>query len=206
MILALLMVVATPAEGSGSVIEADRALASDAQTFGYWTAFRKWAAPDATMFMPQPIKAIEFLKDKADPSRSSIWGIKRSYQSCDGSAAVNTGPWTLDAGSQNGYFTTIWRRGTDGWRWILDSGDSLEKSREAFGEPVTVIASCTRPILAPRATKARNGDKVGDGQSDDGSLRWSWSVNGNDDRRVRIQLWNGKGWDLVIDDRVSRHE
>ena len=46
------------------------------------------------MFVPQPVNAHEFLKDRKDPPKAIDWWPTASYISCDGSLAVNTGGWT----------------------------------------------------------------------------------------------------------------
>ena len=113
MIAALLLAAAQPM----TAIDAERAFADDARTLGQWTAFRKWSTDDALMFVPQPVNAHEFLKDRKDPPVPVFWWPGRSYLSCDGSFAVNTGPWVRDGGKAVGYFTTVWKRQPDGgWK------------------------------------------------------------------------------------------
>jgi hypothetical protein len=55
MILASLLLAAAAAPLTA--VEAERAFAADAQKQGQWTAFRKWAAPDAVMWTPQAVWA-----------------------------------------------------------------------------------------------------------------------------------------------------
>lgn len=97
----------TAAETGPTAVDAERAFAEDAQKQGQWTAFRKWAAPDALMFTPQPIRAHEFLEGLTDPREPVRWWPGESYVSCDGGFAVNTGPWVRDGGESVGYFTTV---------------------------------------------------------------------------------------------------
>ena len=120
----LLMLAAAPAAAT-TPVEAERAFAADAQTLGQWTAFRKWATDDATMFVPQPVKAQAFLKDRQDPAKAIDWWPTASFMSCDGSLAVNTGGWKRPDGTV-GYFSTVWQRQADGgWKWIVDGGDGI---------------------------------------------------------------------------------
>ena len=198
MILALLLAAADPMPMSA--VDAERAFAADAQELGYWTSFRKWAAPEAVMFMLQPVRAADYLKDRGDPPNVANWRTSLSFVSCDGSTAINTGVWTLTEGNQHGYFTTVWRRTGPDWRWELDSGDVLEEPRAATKSPITRTAACgsARPAhpIPPVAPDA----KVGSGQSTDGTLIWSWSVRPNDDRRFVSRMWNGQDWEVVVDD------
>ena len=118
MIEALLLAAAEPAI---TAIDAERAFVADAQKLGQWTAFRKWSTPDAIMFTPQAAKAHDFLKELKDPQTAVFWWPGRSFVSCDGTYAVNTGPWVRQWGKSVGYFTTVWQRQPDGsWKWIID--------------------------------------------------------------------------------------
>src|SRR5687767_6190557 len=74
-----------------TAVGAERAFARDAQRHGQWTAFRAYAHPTAVMFTPQVVWAHEFLRGRKDPRESVRWWPARSYVSCDGRIAVNTG-------------------------------------------------------------------------------------------------------------------
>lgn len=185
-------------------VEAERAFAADAHTLGQWTAFRKWAADDAVMFVPQPVNAQQWLKGKKDPPLPVFWWPGRSYASCDGSYAVNTGPWVREWGKSVGYFTTVWKRQSDGgWKWIYDGGDALGTARPEGGDIRQVTASCqgTPATLADAPPSA--GAASGSGASPDGTLRWSWIVTPDGARAFRAFLWNGSTYDEVIADTVE---
>ncbi len=129
-----------------SAIDAERAFAADAQRTGQWTAFRKWSAPRAMMFVPAPTNAHQFLSPCKDPPQSVFWWPGRSYVSCDGNLAINTGPWVRGYGKTIGYFTTVWARQPDGgWKWVYDGGDELEFARDEGGDIKQVNASCATP-------------------------------------------------------------
>jgi hypothetical protein len=199
MIAALLLAAATPM----SAIDAERAFAADAQKLGQWTAFRKWAAEDAVMFAPQPSNAHEFLGERKDPPVSVFWWPGRSYVSCDGATAINTGPWVREWGKSVGYFTTVWKRQADGgWKWVYDAGDALKVPRAEGGDIASKRASCEgRPVEA--IALGAEGYHSGGGSSADGTLAWSWAVGPAGDRRFIAQLWNGRAFDTVIDDKVA---
>ncbi|HET9353223.1 MAG TPA: hypothetical protein VFO32_04435 [Sphingomicrobium sp.] len=202
MIEALLLAAAEPAM---TAIDAERAFAADAQKSGQWTAFRKWATDDAIMFVPQAGSAHEFLKGKADPPVAVFWWPGRSYVSCDGSTAINSGPWVRGWGKSIGYFTTVWRRQADGsWKWLLDHGDALAEARAEGGDIKPRLASCARPVKAPTPKLGlTQGGSSGGGQSKDASLVWRWFVRPDGSRTFEALLWNGKGWDTVINDSVK---
>ena len=203
MIAALLLagaVVAAPA----TAVDAERAFAADAQKLGQWTAFRKYAAPDALMFTPQPVNAQAFLKPLKDPPVAVFWWPGRSFVSCDGSVAVNTGPWVREWGKSVGYFTTIWKRQADGsWKWIYDAGDSLKQPRAEGGDIQPQRAVCGARLPPAPVPEVDPDVKVGSGESADGTLRWNWSVGPDGRRSFRAWMLTDQGAQRVIDDHVA---
>jgi hypothetical protein len=185
-LMALLLQAAAPQ----TAVDAERAFNAAAQSKGQWTAFRAFAAPEATMFVPQPVKVQAWLKDRKDPPKSVQWWPTASYVSCDGKLAVNTGGWQLADGSV-GYFTTVWRKEADGqWKWLVDGGAALKAPRSR-GAPKIVHASCktdrTRPPYPPGAYSSDS--TFGSGKSPDGTLHWSWTVWPDGKRLFTADLW-----------------
>jgi len=200
MIAALLLMAAEPM----SAIDAERAFAAEAQKLGQWTAFRKYAADDALMFVPQPTNAQTFLKDRKDPPASVFWWPGRSYVSCDGTVAVNTGPWVREWGKSVGYFTTVWKRQPDGgWKWIYDAGDELKTARAEGGDIGSTVAACTKPGELVVHGSPAPGNKARQGESVDGSLHWSWQTRPDGSREFSAYLWNGKAMMPVVADKVA---
>jgi len=190
MILALLLAAAAPQ----TAIDAERAFVADAQTLGQWTAFRKYAADDAVMFVPQQVNAQEFLKGRKDPPTSVYWWPGKSFVSCDGSYAVNTGPWVRQYGKAVGYFTTVWKRQPDGsWKWIYDGGDGLDTARAEGGDIKPQVASCEgKPSMMPNSA-----------HSNDSTLAWTNNVGPDGQRSFAVRLWDGKEFRTVLEDRFS---
>ena len=185
-------------------VEAERAFAADAHKLGQWTAFRKWAADDAVMFVPQPVNAQQWLKGKKDPPVPVFWWPGRSYVSCDGNYAVNTGPWVREWGKSVGYFTTVWKRQPDGgWKWVYDAGDELGTLRPEGGDVRHVTASCEGTPSSISAAPPSEGAASGSGASPDGTLRWSWIAMPDGSRAFRAFLWNGSVYDQVVADTVK---
>ena len=202
MIEALLMLAAEPAM---TAIDAERAFAADAQKTGQWTAFKKWSTADALMFTPRAGKAHDFLKNLKDPPSAVFWWPGRSYLSCDGTAAVNTGPWVRQWGKSVGYFTTVWQRQVDGsWKWALDHGDALNVPRAEGGDIKAVQAPCPKLPLppGPRREVPKNV-KTGGGSSTDGTVRWDWMVLPDGSRTFWASIWNGREHKVVIEDKVA---
>lgn len=201
MIEALLLAAAQPAM---TAIDAERAFVADAQKLGQWTAFRKWSEPDAIMFTPQAGRAHDFLKELKDPPVAVFWWPGRSYVSCDGNTAINTGPWVRQWGKSVGYFTTVWQRQSDGsWKWVMDHGDALAEARAEGGDIKARQASCAKPVKPlVRMRVAGDGQSAG-GRSADGTLVWDWQVLKDGSRVVEALLWNGSEWESVIKDSVK---
>lgn len=181
-----------------TAVEAERNFNRIAQTEGQWTAFRRYAADDAVMFVPRPANAQAFLKDRTDPPVSVQWWPAESHISCDGTVAVNTGPWSAARGS--GFFTTVWIRQRDGgWKWVYDGGDSLKTPRALPEQPRIRHAAC--PASPPPAIAASGPDN-GTGASPDGSLRWRWAMGVDGSRSFTASIWTGRRFEDVVTDRI----
>jgi hypothetical protein len=198
-ILAALLLQAAAPE---TAVEAEHAFRRAAQAEGQWTAFRRFATPDGIVFTPQPGKAQEVLPG-TNPPIAVQWWPAQSYVSCDGTTAVNTGPWVRPKGV--GYFTTVWHRQADGgWKWSLDYGDALAEPRALPEQARVRQASCRfQRSRNPHFRTMTNWSGPGKGKSPDGTLLWEWSVAQDGARTVTAWLWNGRGLDRVIHDMVA---
>jgi hypothetical protein len=187
-----------------AVIAAEIAFNRLAQEKGQWTAFRETAAKDAVMFVPQRVLAQDWLKGRADPPRPVSWSPERVYVSCDGNLAASTGGWKRPDGSV-GYFTTLWRRDVkkNRWQWILDHGDTLATPRPAPEFLIGKVATCKRPDGPPPPPPAKGEKPV---EPRDESLLWVADVATDGSRHVTISVWNGSGYDVVIDDKVAAQQ
>ena len=201
MILALMLAAATPQ----TAIDAERAFAADAQKLGQWTAFRKWSSAAALMFVPGVTNAHQFLKPLKDPPHAVFWWPGRSYVSCDGGLAINTGPWVRGYGKSVGYFTTVWQRQKDGsWKWIYDAGEELKRARDEGGDIKPIVAACTAPKLPkPSLKRIGTGSSAATGTSDDATLRYTWHVRADGSREFHAWLWDGTDMKSVIVDEVA---
>jgi hypothetical protein len=183
-----------------TTIDVERAYAALAQTKGQWTAFRATAAPDALMFVPEPVQAAQWLSERRDPAVSVMWWPSRGWISCDGRLGINFGPWVRRGGHLLGTFTTIWAKQPDGdWKWQLDLG-GVSPRAVAAGDSVTAMPASCRNLPAargarmeeedadrdplvilgdtgpradlPAAERGRKGTILKAGRSPDGSLAW----------------------------------
>ena len=201
MLAILLMLADAP---QTNVVDAERAFAADAQKDGQWTAFRRWAAADATMFVPQPVKTQAFLKDRRDPPKAIDWWPTAAWLSCDGTLAVDTGGWKRADGSV-GYFSTVWQRQPDGgWKWIVDGGDALSVARPQPGVVKVVRASCYGKGELDMGGNVISGTGNDDfDTAKDRTLNTGWKVEGDGSRSFFASIWTGHGWRQVIDDNIA---
>ena len=210
MLLALLLAVAAPPASPASLappsaIDAERAFAADAQESGQWAAFRKWSTADAVMFVPEPVRAHDFLEGRKEPPVAVYWWPGKSFVSCDGRTAINSGPWVREFGRSVGYFTTVWKRQADGgWKWVYDAGDALATMRAEGGDIEARRAACpTLPVPPVPQREMPAGVKYGSGSSADGTLNWNWTVLPDGSRTFSALLWDGRDHRPVIADRVA---
>lgn len=151
MIAAVLALLA--AETPQSAVETERAFAAAAQADGQWAAFRAFASDEAILFTPEPVPAGPWLKDRAEPPMPVMWWPRLSFRSCDGTLAVNTGPWIRAAGGATGSFTTIWRRdmvdGRGQWRWHMDHGRDTPGFVPAGPQVREVAPDCAKGSRGP---------------------------------------------------------
>jgi hypothetical protein len=192
--LPLLLLLADPE----TAVDAERAFNRAAQTEGQWTAFRKFATDDAVIFTPQPAKVQEALPKK-DPPIAVQWWPAESHVSCDGTVAVNTGPWVRPKAV--GYFTTVWVRQPDGrFKWVMDGGDTLESPRALPEKPRVIRASCRgKPV--PPITSVEG--VTGSGGSADFTLVWTWRVKADGARTFSTWLWDGREYRRTVVNEVA---
>ncbi|HMO75175.1 MAG TPA: hypothetical protein PKD99_04370 [Sphingopyxis sp.] len=183
-------------------VAAELAFARLAQDKGQWTAARETAAPDAVMFVPQRVRARDWLRSQKDPAEAVRWQPHAVYVSCDGNSAATTGAW--QKGPAHGYFTTVWQRDPRSGKtlWLLDHADELASPREApeFIESRQAVCG-SRPGVAIDA--GAEGEDRAVGLSPDQTLSWTSVVRADLSRQITVRLWDGTGMATVIDDRVT---
>lgn len=183
-------------------IAAEIAFARLAQDKGQWTAFRETSDPEAVMFVPQRVKARDWLKTQKDPAQAVRWQPHKVFVSCDGNNGVTTGAW--QNGAATGFFTTVWRRDPmDGkLRWLIDSGDALATPREApeFIESKQATCGTGQPLLS---VPVAPGDDAEIGYAGDRTLNWMSLVRADGARQLTVRMWDGKQLVTVIDDQIA---
>lgn len=193
------------AANPSEVVKAELSFARLAREKGQWTAFRETAADDAVMFVPNLTNAQTWLKNKADPAEAVDWQPHKITMSCDGTMAVSTGAWQ-DAKGGTGRFITIWQKQnaevrrrlgkeTD-WKWVFDHGLSVDTPLPEPDFVETKVASC-------EGEPAKGAAAGYLGASNDGTFRWTANDGSQNVRNLSIMLWNGTGFDSVIDEKYS---
>ena len=200
-----------------AAVAAELDLARTMAERGRWPALAATAAPEAVLFVPQPVWARAWLKGRTDgapvtPNRQPV----RLWASCDGSLIASEGLWS--GAGKGGWFVTLWQRQEDGgFKWIV-AEDGVSASVGAAPDMVSAeVADCPerrRPAegaeadkhrARPKKVKARNLpplDPAGhSGASADGSLRWSVKVGADHSRRLVIG-WTKDGAAATVLDRT----
>lgn len=189
------------AANPSAIIAAELAFNRLAQDKGMQAAFRETAHKDAMLFVPQRVKAQEWLRSNS-PGSGISWSPHAVYTSCDGNAGATTGGWQGPGGS-HGYFTTVWLRQRDGrFEWVLDHGVPLAgPPREAPEFIEGRQAKCgTRPPVGIEA--GAEGEDLAIGLSPDQTLSWRSLVRRDGSRRITVRMWDGTAMQAVIDDDV----
>jgi hypothetical protein len=205
-----------PSADPSAVIAAEIGFSQLAQTKGQWAAFRETAAAGAEMFVPERVKAADWLKGRADPSVPVKWQPHAVWSSCDGSYAATQGAWERPGSA--GTFITIWERQKDSkYKWLLDMSISTESVTAAPEMVAGNVADCGRSVeqksalivakaareaatAAYRAMAGESGQpEAVFGAASDETLSWETRTADGGNRRFALQLWNGKAFDTVID-------
>lgn len=177
-----------------TVIEADRALAKAVKTEGQWTAFRRFAAPDAVIFQDGPHQAATLLADWRDPAVAMTWTVTKSITSCDGTTAYTLGSVRRPAGG-TGSLVLVWRKRADGkWKWVAWKGAAWAVAFVA--KPRTEVASCAGS--PPYTMSPRPDGPFGHMWSPDRTFSWRWQADRASDVTYSIQVWNGTGYVTVL--------
>jgi hypothetical protein len=203
-----------PVANPDEVVAAERAFARAVQEKGQWTAFAEYAAEDAVMFVPQAVKARDWLAGRANPQGGVSWQPHEVWMSCDGSLAVTRGAWQRPDGSV-GYFTTVWTLGEDegGYRWILDQGDALAGPLAAPAAIQQTVGDCPftgssgMPEADLRELDAEalraGAAAVGSGWSADGTLAYRYAVQPSGAREFEVLIVKGGRVEDVVHSEVA---
>mgnify|MGYP001765745109 CR=1 FL=1 len=190
-----------PVAAPSEVIAAEIAFAQLAQEKGQWAAFRATATDDAQMFVPQRVSAQAWLKAQAEPAVAVRWQPHQVWSSCDGSYAVTRGGW--ESPNAAGTFATVWQRQKKGdYKWVADMSLTTDGKVPAPEMISAKVAECKPAAVLPAAAAPQPGIDRQDGVSTDRTLRWSTAVGSDGSRTITVSLWNGQGFETVLDHHV----
>ncbi|TCD06473.1 hypothetical protein EYB45_01765 [Erythrobacteraceae bacterium CFH 75059] len=194
------------AANPSAVIATELAFARAARERGQWTAFRDYAAQDAVLFVPQPVRAQEWLRGRPDPAQAVQWQPHAVWMSCDGTMAVTTGAAQWPDG-RPGRFTTVWQRQRDGrYMWVMDHGQIVDTPLPRPDFIQSRVATCPQAgaaITAPERARASEAGEVLQGQAEDRSLMWMAHVRPDGSRTISALLLGDGGFVRVVDDEVG---
>ena len=193
-----------PAANPSAVIAAEIGFNQLAQAKGQWTAFRETAAAGAEMFVPERVKAANWLKGRANPPIPVKWQPLAVWSSCDGSYAVTHGEWQRPGSTGN--FATVWQRQKSGrYKWVLDMSLANEKNAAPVEMIAAQVADCGGTPPAVGVAVADPTDRTADtvtSSSDDGTLSWTSTVFASGQRQFVLLVWKGGKLDEVLAARV----
>lgn len=185
-----------------AVVAAEIAFARDARERGQWTAFARFSADGAVLFVPQPVDARDWLRRQSDPPQAVQWQPHQVWSSCDGTLALTRGAWQRADGS-TGTFTTAWeRRRAGAYRWTMDQGETLAQPLAAPARIEAKVADCRPRPTAPTMPPAGSAGEYS-GVSEDGTFYWHVAVETGGGRTLTAGYWDGAGWQEALEERVE---
>lgn len=191
-----------PSANPSEVIATELAFARLAQDKGQWAAFRATAADGAEMFVPQRVKAADWLKGRAEPPVAVKWQPHAVWSSCDGSYAVTRGAW--QSGNGAGHFATVWQRQKDGaYKWVADMSLATERVDPAPEMVAAAVADCPKQGEAPGTIgqfAGTTGADMRSGSAVDNTLTWTTTVMPDGTRQIAVRLWKDGDWRSVFNE------
>jgi hypothetical protein len=202
----------------GRVAAFDGRLARTAREEGQWSAFARFAAPDAVLHAPAgaPFTAAPWLAAQSNPVEATAWAPTAVWASCDGSLAVSFGRFRQPDGMVGSYARVWSLQGERDYRWTYDmSGLDVPQPpppppRVPPSDEVIVVpglglidgkvADCPRGS-APAVLRATVEDsgQYGGALSADGTLFWRWEHLADGTRRVKVSWLRDGRWQTALD-------
>ena len=211
MLLALAVpgaLLAGKSDSGAALVSADEAYSKDSQRAGNWTAARRMALPESETFAPGRVKVLEFGKNMPDPPFTQSWKPAHVWISCDGTAGITFGSWTIVGSNLKGSYESVWAQMADGgYRVLLRRGGTEPRKLHSRPGRKGLRAACTgKPFIAIRAPA--EGDDFKFGASNDGSLNWTSVVTKQGEVQIVVRIWDGKDFAPVLEDvapaRIAR--
>jgi len=184
------------------VITAEIAFARLAREKGHWSADRATAAADAVMFVPQRVRAAEWLHGRRDPPVPARWQPHEVWMSCDGSFALADGTW--QQGTDHGWFASIWQRQKrGGYKWVLQDGDRTKDADAASDTISAHVADCPKPadkakIAVWNKPNAPGPDTTSERltRANSADMTLHWETGDTPDGAHNLSVWMWKDGDM----------
>ena len=143
-----------PARGDdaeAALVAAERAFEQATIAEGVRDGFIRFADDSAVIFRPEPVNAIASFRSRPATKIRLAWHPAFARAARSGDLGFTTGPSQVmdSTGAVIGYgnYVTVWRRGAEAWRWVVDLGTSNPKP-----EPEAPL--WTPPAGGPQSTPA----------------------------------------------------
>ncbi|TDW65004.1 hypothetical protein EDF57_103178 [Novosphingobium sp. PhB55] len=190
-----------------ALVAAEIAFARTAREKGQWKAFDEFADDEAVMFVPEPVRAKEWLSGRKEPAAPVQWQAHQVWMSCDGTMGVTKGAWQQHDGTV-GYFTTIWQQRKKGdYRWVLDQGDALAQPLKEPEMLSASVADCAGgpgdELLVERDREKAAPGMDGRGRSKDGTLTWRYHVEADHSRWLAVSMKKNGAMTEVLRSEVA---
>ncbi len=157
----LVLAAAAPApSATQQVLDTEKAFVQLAAQVGVAPAFRQFAAPEAVMFLPDPVPAAGALGQAHWPGELS-WRVQYVGAAGSGDLAFSAGPSLLKGPGlrAGGFYLAIWKRQPDGgWKFVVDRGAEAPPAVFAAAAQPTIVMNTDSAAGAPSGEGIREAD------------------------------------------------
>ncbi|MFL5537592.1 MAG: hypothetical protein ACJ8J0_01285 [Longimicrobiaceae bacterium] len=117
-----------PQTAEAALVAVERAFEQATIREGVRDGFIRFADDSAVIFRPEPVNAIASIRSRPATKIRLAWHPAYAHAAMSGDLGFTTGPSQVmdSTGAVQGYgnYVTVWRRGADGWKWVVDLGIS----------------------------------------------------------------------------------
>lgn len=180
-----------------ALIAAELALGRLARKDGEWKALRETAADEAEMFVPERVRAADWLKTRDGPGEPTRRDGRSVWMSCDGSFGVVHGIWQRRGNT--GGFVTVWQRQKDrSYKWLLDFRDAGgEVDAKPQGDTLEMITARVADCLSNQGSVPSGDFQFS--ASKDRSIHWREGLLADGRWDFGLQGWNGQDYAVLFE-------
>lgn len=111
-----------------ALVAVERAFEQATIREGVRDGFIRFADDSAIIFRPEPVNALASFRSRPATKIRLAWHPAYAHAAMSGDLGFTTGPSQVmdSTGAVQGYgnYVTVWRRGAEGWKWVVDLGIS----------------------------------------------------------------------------------